>query len=198
MTHCWLIRHGEPSADALHRCYGWLDVPLSAGGRAQLARVAHYFRKEPLDAIYSSPLIRAMESAGILASGSSIPVHEAPDLREMHFGDFEGLGYDEIAARYPDTYRQWMETPAEVRFPGGEDFTEMRARVLRAFQTIQAETPEQTIAIVAHAGVIRILVAWALQMPLSALFHLAQDHAAVNLLTFVEGYPVLRLLNHRP
>ena len=118
------------------------------------------------------------------------------DLREMDFGEFEGLPYDEIAARYPDIYRQWMETPTEVRFPNGEIFSEMRDRVLRAFETIQRERKGQTVAIISHGGVNRILIARALQMPDNCLFRLAQDYAAINLLAFMDGFPSVRLLNH--
>jgi alpha-ribazole phosphatase/probable phosphoglycerate mutase len=118
-------------------------------------------------------------------------------LREIDFGDFEGLAYDEIAARYPDLYRQWMETPTEIQFPNGESFSAMRSRVLRSFDTIQREREGQTVAIVSHGGVNRILLARALQMPDNCIFRLAQDYAAINLLELVDGLPSVGLLNHR-
>ncbi len=127
-----------------------------------------------------------------------LPVEVIPDLREIDFGDFEGLAYDEIAARYPDLYRQWMETPTEVRFPNGEIFSEMRVRVLRAFDAIRRERAGQTAVIVSHAGVNRILIAWALEMPDSCLFRLGQDYAAMNLLTFIGELPSVQLLNVTP
>ena len=162
-----------------------------------MAQVAEYLRAEPVAAIYSSPSARALESARILAAVQSCPFKVLADLREIDFGDFEGLPYDAIAARYPDLYRQWMETPTEVRFPNGESFSEMRVRVLRAFEVIQREQVGQTVAIVSHGGVNRILIAWALQMPDNCLFRLAQDHAAMNLLALIDGLPSVQLLNHR-
>lgn len=197
MTRLWLIRHGEPAEEARHRCYGSLDVGLSETGRAQMAQVAEYLKTEPVAAIYTSPRSRALESARILAAVPSCPIEIVADLREIDFGDFEGLPYDEIAARYPDIYRQWMEKPTEVRFPNGEIFSEMRDRVLRAFETIQRERKGQTVAIVSHGGVNRILIAWTLQTPDNCLFRLAQDYAAVNLLALVDGLPSVQLLNHR-
>jgi alpha-ribazole phosphatase/probable phosphoglycerate mutase len=119
------------------------------------------------------------------------------DLREIDFGDFEGLPYDEIAARYPGLYRQWMEAPTEVRFPNGESFGEMRSRVLGAFDVIRCEREGQTIAMVGHGGVNRILIAWALQIPDQCLFRVAQDYAAVNLLEIADGIPSVKLVNHR-
>lgn len=119
------------------------------------------------------------------------------DLREIDFGDFEGLAYDDIAARYPELYRQWMETPTEVRFPNGESFQEMRSRVLEAFDAIQRERTGQTVAIVSHGGVNRILIAWALQIHDEYLFRVAQDYAAVNLIAVEGGTPCVKLVNHR-
>jgi alpha-ribazole phosphatase len=197
MTRFWLIRHGEPAEEALHRCNGSLDVGLSETGRAQMAQVAEYLKGEPVAAIYTSPRSRALESARSLGAVASCPVEVVEDLREIDFGGFEGLAYDEIAFRYPDLYRQWMETPTEIQFPNGESFSAMRVRVLRAFDTIQREHEGQTVGIVSHGGVNRILLAWALQMPDNCIFRLAQDYAAINLLELADGLPSVQLLNHR-
>jgi alpha-ribazole phosphatase len=196
MTRLWLIRHGEPAAEARRRCYGALDVGLSEHGRAQMSEVAVYLRSDPPTAIYASPRSRALESARILAAAHFCPVEVIPDLREIDFGDFEGLTYDEIAARYPNLYRRWMETPTEVEFPNGEAFAEMRARVLRAVDAIRCTSAGQTAAIVSHGGVNRILIAQALQMPDHCLFRLAQDYAAINLLQYFDDSPSVQLINH--
>jgi alpha-ribazole phosphatase len=197
MTRFWLIRHGEPSEEARHRCYGSLDVGLSETGRAQMAQVAEYLKRDPVAAIYTSPRSRAIESARILGAAASCSIEIVEGLREIDFGDFEGLAYDEIAARYPDLYRQWMETPTEIQFPNGESFSEMRLRVLRAFDKIEREREGQTVAIVSHGGVNRILLARALQMPDNCIFRLAQNYAAINLLELADGLPSVQLLNRR-
>jgi alpha-ribazole phosphatase/probable phosphoglycerate mutase len=195
MTRFWLIRHGEPAEEARHRCYGSLDVGLSQKGCAQMQQVAEYLKPDSIAAIYTSPRSRAQESARVLAAAQSCPIEMVDDLREIDFGDFEGFAYDEIATRYPDLYRQWMERPTEVRFPNGESFSEMRTRVLRAFDAIRTAREGQTAAIVSHGGVNRILLAWALQMPDASLFRIAQGYAAINLLVFPEGVPQVQLLN---
>jgi alpha-ribazole phosphatase len=186
MTRFWLIRHGEPTEEARNRCYGSLDISLSETGRTQMQQVAGYLKAESIAAIYASPRSRALQSADVLASAQSCPIEVVNDLREIDFGDFEGLAYDEIASRYPDLYRQWMEKPTQIRFPNGESFPEMRARVLSAFDAIQRQRKGQTVAIVSHGGVNRILLAWALQIPDACLFRLAQDYAAINLLSLIE------------
>jgi len=196
VTRIWLIRHGEPVAEALGRCYGSLDFALSETGRGQMERVAEYVRSEPISAVYTSPRLRAREGAKILAAAVSSPVLEvAEDLREMDFGDFEGLTFDEIAARSPEFYRRWMENPTEVLFPNGETFPAMRHRVLRAFDAIERKHEDQTVALVTHGGVNRILLANTLQIPDNCIFRLAQEYAAINLIQFMEGLPVVRMLN---
>jgi alpha-ribazole phosphatase len=193
VTRCWLIRHGEPEEHAWGKCYGSLDVGLSAAGREQMAQVASYLRGEPIAAIYTSPRTRARESADAL----SRPVEVIDDLREIDFGDFEGLTYDEIAAQHPQLYAEWMQTPTQIRFPNGESFPDMRLRVLNAFDRIRRKHENQTVAIVSHGGVNRILLAWALEMPDHCLFRLAQDYAAINLLAFPGGVPSVQLMGGR-
>lgn len=194
-TRFWLVRHGEPSDEIRGRCYGSLDVGLSENGRTQMERVARHLREEPLAAIYSSPRSRARESGSIIASLQNCECRESGDLTEINFGDFEGLAYEEIAARYPEPYRQWMTAPTEVQFPNGECFTAMRARVLRGFEEIQRRHEGQTVAIVTHGGVIRVLIAWTLQMPDQALFRLAQHYAAMNLIVWTGDVPAILSMN---
>lgn len=193
-TRIWLVRHGEPD-NVRGRCYGALDVGLSTTGRSQMARVAMRLQAEPLTAIYASSRLRTIESACILASFHTCGFVEDAGLREINFGDFEGLTYDEIAARYPALYREWMETPKKVRFPNGEDFEQVRRRVLTAFEAIRRSREGQTVVIVTHGGVIRILIAWLLQMPDDCLFRLSQDYAAMNLLMWIDGVPTVQKMN---
>jgi alpha-ribazole phosphatase/probable phosphoglycerate mutase len=196
VTRVWLIRHGQPHEQGRQRCYGSLDVGLSEIGRSQMAQVAEHLKAEPMAAIYTSPRSRAVESARILAAAADRPVEIAADFHEIDFGDFEGLTYDEIAGQFPGLFRQWMETPTEVQFPNGECFAQMRLRVLRSFHTILSKWNGQTIAIVSHGGVNRILIAWALRMPDNAIFRLAQDHSAMNLIELVDGFPSVKSMNH--
>ena len=215
MTRVWLIRHGEPVEEARGRCYGALDFGLSEAGRSQMARLAGWFRDKPVAAVYTSPLQRARESAQIVFGKAEV----VQDLGEIHFGEFEGMRYDEIASQYPDVYRQWMDCPAAVRFPRGETLAEMRQRVLGAFERICAghagqthigqthigqtsagqtngdqTNDDQTIAIVSHAGVNRILLAWALQIPDAYIFRIAQDYGAASLL-LAGDWPSVKMIN---
>jgi alpha-ribazole phosphatase len=186
-----LIRHAEPEASAKGRCYGKLDVGLSEYGRRQMARVAEALESVSFDAVYASPRRRARESADIVAS--DVVVDER--LGEIDFGELEGLTYEEAAKQYPYVYEQWMERPTEVTFPGGESFEEMRQRVVEAIDRIRADHREQTVAIVSHGGVNRILLAEALGIESRNIFHIGQSHAGVNVIDELDGFSIVRLMN---
>jgi len=198
-TRIWLIRHGEPEISAHGRCYGSLDVGLSFEGKRQMEAVASKLSGEPFAAIYASPRLRCQQSAEILAkklaAARYCPVEAIAELAEINFGEFEGRSYDEIAIRYPELYRQWMEHPTETQFPGGESFSSMRTRVIEAAAALRARHTGECAALVSHGGVIRILLAEALVIPSSNIFRMAQGYAAMNLISYFERYPVVELLN---
>jgi alpha-ribazole phosphatase len=198
MTRLWLIRHGEPEMQRPPRCYGSSDLELSRKGREQMRHVARELQAEPVTVIYASPLSRALESARIVASFAACPVEVVANLREIDFGEFEGLTYHDIAARHPEIYARWMQTPAQVRFPNGESLPEMRTRVLDTLHAILREHDGQTVALLSHGGVNRILLGWALHMPDACLFRIAQDYGAMNLVTLSDGTPHVELMNYQP
>jgi alpha-ribazole phosphatase len=194
-TSLWLLRHPEPEESARGRCYGSLDVDLSAQGLRQAHAVAAYLEPQTFAAIYTSPRRRCRQAAAILAMGRECAVEALEPLAELHFGDLEGRTYEEIASSYPDLYRQWMERPTETAFPGGETFQDMRLRVTEAASMLRARHAGQTIALMTHAGAIRILLAEALGMPPTNIFRIGLSYAGVNLIRYFGDFPVVELLN---
>jgi len=195
VTQFWLVRHGEPQGDIKGHCYGNLDVSLSAEGRRQIVRVAEHLSEAHLSAIYCSPRLRAKESARVIATRYSLPVTILEAFSEINFGSFEGLSYEEIERRYPSLYQQWMACPTEVEFPNGESFLAMRRRVCDAAQSLRRLHCGESIAIVSHGGVNRILLASALGMPSAHIFRLAQRYAAINKIVYIEDQPVVEIVN---
>jgi alpha-ribazole phosphatase len=191
MTAVWLIRHAEPDASVHGRCYGSLDAGLSPTGREQAAHLGKRLVAEPFAALYSSPRRRAIETAE--AIGTNIAI--VPEFRELNFGDFEGRTYDDIAATHPDVYRQWMETPTRAQFPNGESFTQMQVRVLNAYRDLLAKHDGQTVGIVAHGGVVRIILADALGVPDENIFRIAQRYGALNLIRYLGKSPSVEQIN---
>jgi alpha-ribazole phosphatase len=198
ITRFWLVRHGEPRAEIRNRCYGRLDAGLSELGRKQLEQVARDLATKDFAAIYSSPRLRARESAEIIALPHQCAVQVHEQFHEIDFGDFEGMSYDEIARRYPVEYQQWMSHPTEVQFPNGESFSTMQRRVLSAAQDLLATHAGETIAVVTHGGVNRILLAQALSLSEVNLFRIGQGYAARNLIQQVDDCLSVELMNQLP
>jgi alpha-ribazole phosphatase len=196
-TRLVLVRHGEPDERVRGRCYGRLDVGLSRTGYEQVRRVGQVLRDAPISAIYSSPRRRATESARVLGAGRAV-VAVDDRLREIDFGDFEGLTYDDIARRFPEKYEEWMKNPTEVDFPGGETFHAMMARVHDVLNDVRHAQAGNTAVVVSHGGVNRIALASALDLPPCRLFRLDQAYACLNVIDYFGDEAVVRLMNSAP
>jgi alpha-ribazole phosphatase len=187
-----LVRHAEPVDDMRGRCYGTLDVHLSERGVAQAQELVERVT-EPYGVVYSSPRVRAVETAKPLGAARDVPVQVDERLREIDFGAFEGRTYDEIERAEPKLFRAWMETPTQVRFPGGESYADVRERALAAYSEIRAR--HDCAVVVAHGGVIRAgLSAW-LGMPDDTIFRLAQGYCGISIVDWVDETPIVRLVN---
>jgi alpha-ribazole phosphatase/probable phosphoglycerate mutase len=197
-TRLVLLRHGEPEASARGRIYGRLDVDLSSEGIVQAERAAARLASAPLVAVYSSPRRRALRTALAIAQRHGLEVRPRMELAELDFGRLEGLTYDEAAQAHPAVWAEWMAHPTLVTFPGGESFAGLRARVDRFVGALPAAHPGATVALVAHGGVNRALVAGALGMAAPDLFRIDQSFGALSVIDFVDGQPLVRCVNCRP
>lgn len=193
MSRLVLIRHAEPDNSMHGRSYGRLDVPLSTAGRAQAAAIAETLRDARLDAVFASPLRRAIDTAAPLAEARGLEVVTHEGLRELDFGALEGLTFDDIALECPELYETWMRDPTQTRFPDGESFDDLRERALAAAAEIRSE--HERAAIVAHGGVTRAILADALQMPARAIFRLDQPYGAISVVEWTDGTAAVRGVN---
>ena len=190
-----LVRHAETDAAMQGRCYGTLDVALSAQGRRRAAELGAALAADPLAGVYSSPLERAVETAAPIAGAQGVEVVTVRDLREVDFGELEGLTFDEIRAGWAELYREWMERPADVRFPGGESFSDLRDRALPALADSRMRHAGEAVVVVTHGGVVRIALADVLRLDEDASFRFGLDYGGVSVVDWVNGSPVLRVVN---
>lgn len=161
---------------------GSSDVPLSDEGLVQAQKVAARMKNVNLSAIYSSPLLRARQTAEAIASHHNLPVQVEPDLREVDYGEWEGLKVDEAMEKFPELERLRREDPMNFVAPKGEPMKNFAQRVIAAVQRIALRHPDETICIVAHQTVNRFVLCWVLQMDFRLWRQLRQDPACVNLL----------------
>lgn len=170
-----LVRHGETIHNVAGIAQGWNDSVLSDAGQRQVQAVAQRLRTYSPDAIYSSPLGRALSTAEAIAAATGLPIATLDDLREMNYGQWEGRSFLDVRREFADAYHRWI-ADAESPSPDGESHADVRRRLERAFQSIDAKRP----VVVTHGTAIRIGATALMELPVMASRHFAQDNAAIN------------------
>ncbi len=194
-TRVYLIRHGEVVTFDQQTFNGQTDVELTPKGIAQLDGVAQRLASEPIRAVYSSDLKRSLRGGESIAKALRIPSTKMPELREKHFGDWEGKSRDDVARLYPAAWAEWRADPSVSRPTQGETYSDVQKRVIPALESILARHAGQEVAIVAHGGVNRVILSDALAMPLSALFRIEQKYAAVNVIDYFKDRILVKQIN---
>lgn len=196
MTEILLIRHGETAWNAVRRLQGHLDVALNAEGMRQAGALARAIADEKLDAVYSSDLMRARQTAGAIAAPRGMEVILDRGLRERCYGAFEGMLYAEIGTRYPEAYAAWKARDIDARFPAGvhvaETMREFAERTVKTILRIVAEGRHGKIAVVCHGGVLECAYRAALGMDFAQARDFDIFNASIN--RFASDGQALQLL----
>lgn len=193
MTTWHWVRHGPTHAKNF---VGWRDVPADLSDAAQIARLRDYLPQTAV--VVSSDLGRSRTTADAIIHSTHKQLPENPHLREIHFGVWDGMHFDDIAARDPALSRQFWEMPGDVAAPSGESWNAASARVQTAVDAISARHAGQHIIAVAHFGVILTQVQRALQI--SAYDTLAQkiDNFSVTSIHWGKTNATVHAINHLP
>lgn len=195
MMKLLLVRHGQTLWNHTARYQGHSDIELSDTGRTQAKLLAGRLANEEIQAVYASDLKRALETASIIAEPHGLAVQALPELRELNFGAWEGLTFEEIKTRYSDIADNWHASPGLVRIPEGESFQELTVRANSAVASLIKKHDPATIAVVTHGGTIRAIICALLGIDLNNLFRIRQDNGALNVIDYYDGYGILGLLN---
>jgi 2,3-bisphosphoglycerate-dependent phosphoglycerate mutase len=165
MTELLFIRHGETDWNRRACFQGQIDVPLNGTGRLQAERLGARLATEPHDLLFSSDLQRAQQTAAPLAAAWQQQPVLVPGLREQGFGEWEGLDFPTIQARYPALWPQWLEHAPDFAAPGGESAAQFHARVLSAVKGLAAQAPGRRLAVVTCCGAPRTACRWWASVP---------------------------------
>jgi broad specificity phosphatase PhoE len=195
MTRIVLVRHGRTEWNKGEIFRGTADVPLDEQGRTEAACARDWLKTETFHAAYSSPLIRAVETARIILEPHGIPVQEHKGLTDLDYGEWQGKPHDEVKRTYGELYRVWRAAPHTAVFPGGEGLGAVRDRALSAVQELVAKHPGETVLIAAHRVVNKVLIAALLGLDNAHFWEIGQDTAALNEFLYLEGKWICRLLN---
>ena len=195
MSRLFLVRHGDTELNSAERYWGRSDVKLSPAGLEQAKRLRDRLAVEKIDAVYSSNLERALVTAEIIASGHQLAVITCAELREVNFGQLEGLNFSEISRLYPEVAKLWAERSTKLKYPGGESLVKFNNRVSKFLSKLDKHTVGETILIVAHAGVLRTLVCQLLGIDPQRRWQIRLDLASLSILETHQQGAILSLLN---
>lgn len=181
MATLYLIRHGETDWNKQGRYQGHSDIPLNSQGREQAHDAMNRLHCGAVDAIYSSDLCRATETAEIIASKWSIDVQCDARLREIQQGVWEGMVFEEINARYGDTVAARRTSPLTVSPPGGETLAEVRERVLECVEEIVQRHAGGQVVIVSHGVALALVRLESTGADIAAVWGLIQPNAGIEI-----------------
>ncbi len=182
MTDIVLVRHGETEFNREGVFRGRYDVGLNDAGRKQALAAAEALAREPIAAVYSSPLLRALDTAGPIAArhGSEPIVDEA--FHNIDLGEWQGAKKETVRVEQPEAWALWTTEPEHMRIPGGETLGEVRARAFPRLADLAVKHDGQRIAIVTHRSVIRVLAGAVLGMTEGYFWRFYMDNAGFSVL----------------
>ena len=194
-TRLFLVRHGEVVKQGQGKFLGFTDLNLSLRGKKQIQQLAGYLKGVALNQAYSSDLIRAVDSAGIICLDRKVNPVSRPAFREMNMGDWDGKSWEEVRKNNSEINPRYFYNLRKFHFPGGENWSQFRSRVLKGMEILLREGRGKNILLAAHAGVNRIILAQALGLRYRHMFRIAQGYACLNIIEYYETGARVILMN---
>ena len=194
-TYVLLIRHGENDWVGTDRLAGRTEgVHLNEKGRRQTEKLAHLLQSQPIAAVYSSPLVRCVETAEPIAEALGLSVTEEADFLEVDYGEWRAKSLKELS-KLPD-WRMVQYYPSRFRFPGGETLHEVQTRAVTAVDRLLDRHPNQVVAVVSHGDVIRTTIAHYMGTPMDLFQRVAVNTASISVIAFHNGRPMVLAVNY--
>ncbi len=180
MIEIILTRHGNTQWNQAEIFRGRADIPLTGTGVRQVEALGKYLQNENIDVIYTSPLKRAVKTADAIAKHQKLDVNAVENLNDLDFGEWTGKTTKEVAELYPELYQDWLDTPEQVRAPGGESLETVRQRAMPFIQDAAARCGEGKIVIVSHRVVLKVVICALLGLDNSRFWNIRVDTAALT------------------
>jgi len=186
----YLVRHGETESNKEKRFQGWSESPLSDKGLRQAEKAGFFLGTKGIDAVYSSDLKRAVHTARIIGANCGVEPVDTPLLREINFGQWEGLTYNEIEAEWGNIIREWFDDPFCRSAPDGETLEDVRERVdsfTGKLAGYAENSGNQRVVLVSHGGTIRVFLYYALGLTREQFWNLKVENASLSLVHLEQG-----------
>jgi probable phosphoglycerate mutase len=196
MTKIILTRHGHIEGITPERFRGRLDLPITALGQRQIAATSHRINATwKIAAIYTSPMSRCVITGEAIAQPSGLTIKPLAGLNDIDYGAWQGLTHDEAKARWPAEFAMWFRAPHLAQPPGGETLQDVLARAASTLRTVTRDRPDDTVVLVGHDSVNRVILLHVLELPLSRYWLFKQEPCTINELDFVDGAFSVRTIN---
>ncbi len=198
MTEIYIVRHGQTDSNVRSTYLGHTDIELNSCGIRQAEKLAEKLSGVKFDALYTSPLLRAVQTAEQIAKGQNgLFMTMNYGLIERDYGDWDNLTYDEILSQNPSECQKWLENWIEYQVPNGESARQVHERVSQTMDKIIAQNPDSKILIVSHLGVIRHMIAYLLDMKIQDAWKFTADNCSVSTVQINDGKTLITGLNNK-
>jgi broad specificity phosphatase PhoE len=194
MVTVFLLRHGETAWNKLGRVMGRTQVPLGADGIEQIKKIAPLIATLKLEAIYTSPLRRAVQTAKLVAAGTKLPICRSEGLNEIAFGEWTGRHFDDLID--DELYRRFIKSPAKTVLPGGETISDVQRRGLKVIHEAAQKVPGGRFLFVSHGDVIRAILCHYMKLPLNEYRRLRVDNGSLSALQTDRRWAEIKYINY--
>ena len=196
MVKLILVRHALTVDNQKSRLSGHIDSSISEEGKEQIDKITNYLKDFDIDKIYTTTSSRTKDTVKKLSELKSIEIIEKESLKEISFGDFEGLTFDEIKDKYPKEFQDMIEKGYEYKYPNGESLIDSYNRVCIELDSIISNNDDRTILICSHGGTIRNIITYLISNSYKYHWNFKIDNGSVTILEVQDGFTVITAMNN--
>jgi len=196
MTKLILVRHALTTDNQNNRLSGHIDSVVSESGKKQIDKLTTYLEKIEIDKIYTTTSSRTKDTVKQIAKLKKIEIIEKQALKEISFGDFEGITFDEIKSNYPKQFQDMIDKEYEYKYPNGESLIDSYNRVANEISKIIFDNKDKTILICSHGGTIRNIITYLISNSYEYHWNFKIDNASITILEVENGFTVIDTMNN--
>jgi alpha-ribazole phosphatase len=196
MTKLILVRHALTTDNQNNRLSGHIDSAVSESGKKQIDKLTTYLEKIEIDKIYTTTSSRTKDTVKQIAKLKKIDIIEKQALKEISFGDFEGITFDEIKSNYPKQFQDMIDKGYEYKYPNGESLIDSYNRVANEISKIIFDNKDKTILICSHGGTIRNIITYLISNSYEYHWNFKINNASITILEVENGFTVIDTMNN--
>lgn len=196
MTKLILVRHALTTDNQNNRLSGHIDSQVSEIGKKQIEKLTRYLEDIKIDSIYTTTSSRTKDTVKEISKIKDIQIKEKENLKEISFGDFEGITFEDIKKSYPNEFQDMIDKGYEYKYPNGESLIDSYNRVANEISNILSKEKNKTVLICSHGGTIRNIITYLISNSYEYHWNFKIDNASVTILEIDNGFTVINTMNN--